>query len=128
MSFRVRIEGVPTEDVLREIIEAAREAGADEVVVETTHEAGEDWVRAGFSEQARIVAAPVAALEQALSRERLRRSARSTCRRTTQSQWCGRFAGPFRACRGARAAASSYRPAKGGRPSTTSCATATRPC
>lgn len=70
MSFRVRIEGVPTEEVLREIIEAARKAGADEVVVETTHEAGEDWVRAGFSEQARIVAAPVAALEEALSREK----------------------------------------------------------
>jgi hypothetical protein len=70
MSFRVRIEGVPTEGVLREIIEAAREAGADEVVVETTHEAGEDWLRVGFSEQARIVAAPVETLEQALNREK----------------------------------------------------------
>ncbi len=70
MTFRVRIEGVPTEDVLREIIEAAREAGADEVVVETPYEAGEDWVRVGFSEQARIVAAPVAALEQALDRDK----------------------------------------------------------
>ena len=62
MTYRARIEGVPTEDVLRRVLAAAREQGADEIEVETSHEAGDAWVRAGFSEHTRILAAPVDAL------------------------------------------------------------------
>ena len=62
----MRIEGVPTEDVLRGLVEQARAEGADTVVVETTHEAGDAWIRAGFSEVARRLEAPLATLEQVL--------------------------------------------------------------
>jgi hypothetical protein len=64
----MRIDGVPTEDALRELLQAARTSGAERVVVETSHEAGDAWIRAGFSEEARIVAAPVDLIERLLHR------------------------------------------------------------
>lgn len=62
----MRIEGTPTEDVLRKLIDDARASGADEVVVETSHDDGDAWIRAGFAERTRILAAPVEAVERLL--------------------------------------------------------------
>ncbi len=70
MRHRERLEGAPTEEVLRGLVERAHGDGADEVVVETTHEAGGAWIRAGFTEVARVLVAPVDALEQHLGGER----------------------------------------------------------
>ncbi len=66
MAYEAKVEGVPTEEVLRRLIEEARAAGADQVEIETSHEAGDAWIRAGFTELARVLAAPVAALEDHL--------------------------------------------------------------
>lgn len=63
MIHRAKIDGVPSEEALRELIQQARAAGADEVVVETTHDAGDAWIRAGFAELARVLSARVEALE-----------------------------------------------------------------
>ena len=63
MTFRARVEGVPTEEVLRDLIEQARANGADRVEIETTHDAGDAWIRAGFDETARLLEAPLQALE-----------------------------------------------------------------
>lgn len=63
MTLRVRIDEAPTEERLREVVERARAEGADDVLVETTHEAGDAWIRAGFSEVSRVLTAPVGALE-----------------------------------------------------------------
>ena len=49
MTLRIRIDGPPTEDALRDLGERARAEGETVVVVETSHEAGEAWIRAGFS-------------------------------------------------------------------------------
>jgi hypothetical protein len=70
MIHRAHIEGVPSEEVLRRLLAEAREQGADEIVVETSHEAGEGWVRAGFNEVSRVLIAPVASLELHLGAER----------------------------------------------------------
>jgi hypothetical protein len=66
MTHRAKIEGLPTEDVIRALVEEARAAGADRLEIETTHEAGDGWIRAGFTETARLLQAPVAAVEQHL--------------------------------------------------------------
>jgi hypothetical protein len=58
-----RRETIPTEEVLRELAEEARVAGESEIVVETTHEAGEAWIRAGFAELARTLSISLEALE-----------------------------------------------------------------
>jgi hypothetical protein len=63
MAYEAHVEGVPTEEVLRRLIEEARAAGADRVEIETSHEAGDAWIRAGFTELARVLEAPVDALE-----------------------------------------------------------------
>ena len=70
MSHRVHIDGVPNEEVLRRLLDEARAQGEDEVVVETTHEAGDAWIRAGFSELSRVLAARADALEAHLGAER----------------------------------------------------------
>jgi hypothetical protein len=70
MRHRVHIEAAPTEDMLREVVERARTAGADEIELETTHEAGDAWIRAGFTELSRILVAPVEAVEGHLGAER----------------------------------------------------------
>jgi hypothetical protein len=63
VTHRAKIEGLPTEEVLRELIEQARVAGADRLEIETSHEAGDGWIRAGFTETARLLEAPLDALE-----------------------------------------------------------------
>ena len=70
MPFRIRIEGQPSEDALRDLVERARAEGEDHVVVETTHEAGDAWIRAGFSEVTRVLTAPVEGIEAHLGGER----------------------------------------------------------
>ena len=54
---------MPSEAVLTDLLSAAHEQGAEEIIVETTHEAGDAWIRAGFIERARTLSAPVATLE-----------------------------------------------------------------
>ena len=66
MTYRVQVEGVPSDETLRRLLEEARAQGAAEVVVETSHEAGDAWIRAGFREASRVLAAPVEALERHL--------------------------------------------------------------
>jgi hypothetical protein len=63
----MRIDGVPNEDVLRQLLEEARGSGAERVVVETSHEAGDAWIRAGFTERARILEAPAELLDRLLA-------------------------------------------------------------
>lgn len=63
MAYEAHVEGAPTEEVVRRLIEQARAAGADLVEIETTHEDGEAWIRAGFTETARVLQAPVDALD-----------------------------------------------------------------
>jgi hypothetical protein len=66
VTFEARVEGVPTEEVLRDLVDRAREQGEERIQVETSHEAGEAWIRAGFAELARVLEAPLEALEQHL--------------------------------------------------------------
>ena len=63
MTFRAEIAEAPTEEALRRLIDEARERGDSEIVVETSHEAGDAWIRAGFRELSRVLAAPVDSLE-----------------------------------------------------------------
>ena len=63
MTLRLRIDEPPTEERLREMVERARAEGETEIVVETSHEAGDAWIRAGFTELSRVLSAPVEALE-----------------------------------------------------------------
>ena len=64
------IDEQPSEDVLRRLVEDAQARGEDAVVVEATPETADAWRRAGFSERARILEAPIAALEHRLGDER----------------------------------------------------------
>jgi hypothetical protein len=64
------IDEQPSEDVLRRLVEDAQARGEDTVVVEATPETADAWRRAGFSERARILEAPIAALEHRLGDER----------------------------------------------------------
>jgi hypothetical protein len=63
MAYEAHVEGAPTEEVLLRLIEEAKEAGADRIEIETTHEDGDAWIRAGFMETARVLEAPVSALQ-----------------------------------------------------------------
>jgi hypothetical protein len=63
----MRIEEVPTEEILRRIRDEAREREEDEVVVETSHDAGDAWVRAGFHEEARVFRAPLELVDRLLA-------------------------------------------------------------
>ena len=65
----MQLEEAPTEEALRELASRARAEGADEIVVETTHESGDAWIRAGFTETSRVLVADAAALEGRLSSE-----------------------------------------------------------
>jgi hypothetical protein len=66
MAYEAHVEGAPTEEDVRRLIEEARAAGAEMVEIETTHEDGEAWIRAGFTETARVLQAPVEALDEHL--------------------------------------------------------------
>jgi hypothetical protein len=70
MTYRTRVEGPPTEETLRALLDEARAQGEEELVVETTHEAGDAWIRAGFTELARVLVAPVDGLGAHLGRGR----------------------------------------------------------
>jgi hypothetical protein len=63
MAYEAHVEGAPSEDVLLRLIQEAKEAGADRIEIETTHEDGDAWIRAGFAETARVLEAPISALE-----------------------------------------------------------------
>jgi hypothetical protein len=63
VAYETHVEGAPSEDVLVRLIEEAKEAGADRIEIETTHEDGDAWIRAGFTETARVLEAPISALE-----------------------------------------------------------------
>src|SRR5215204_2709374 len=63
----MRFDEPPSEETLRILIDEARGRGEETVTVEATSESGDAWVRAGFSEQARVLEASVASLEQRLS-------------------------------------------------------------
>lgn len=60
------IDERPNDEALRGLIDEARASGADTVRVEVSGEAATGWARAGFSEVARILEAPVEALERRL--------------------------------------------------------------
>jgi hypothetical protein len=66
MPYQARIEEQPTDEALRELVEAARAAGEEHILVETSHDAGDAWIRAGFSEVTRVLTAPVEAIESHL--------------------------------------------------------------
>ena len=70
MTFRASIDGPPTEETLASLIGDARERGETEIVVETTHDAGDAWIRAGFTELSRVLRAPVDSLEAHVGAER----------------------------------------------------------
>ncbi|HJS70861.1 MAG TPA: hypothetical protein VJ744_08630 [Gaiellaceae bacterium] len=63
MAYEAHVEGAPSEDVLLRLIQEAKEAGADRIEIETTHEDGDAWIRAGFMETARVLEAPISTLE-----------------------------------------------------------------
>ena len=66
----MRYDEPPSEETLRKLIDEARGRGEETVTVETTREAGDAWVRAGFTEQARVLEASVASLEQRLASDK----------------------------------------------------------
>jgi hypothetical protein len=66
----MRFEEPPSEETLRQLIEEARGRGEDTVTVETTREAGDAWLRAGFADQARVLGASVDALEKRLASDK----------------------------------------------------------
>jgi hypothetical protein len=66
LTYVIRQDGLPTEELLGELVEAARERGESEIQVETTREAGDAWTRAGFTEVVRTLTASVDALETRL--------------------------------------------------------------
>ena len=70
MTHRAKVESVPSEEVLRGLIDEARAAGAERLEIETTHEAGDAWIRAGFTETARLLEAPLETLESHLGGEK----------------------------------------------------------
>ncbi len=66
----MRFDEPPSEETLRHLVGEARGRGDETITVETTREVGDAWLRAGFSEHARVFEASVASLEQRLSGDR----------------------------------------------------------
>jgi hypothetical protein len=66
----MKFDEPPSEETLRQLIEEARGRGEDTITVETTREAGDAWLRAGFADQARVLGAPVDALEKRLASDK----------------------------------------------------------
>jgi hypothetical protein len=60
------IDEQPSEDVLRRLVEEARAQGSETVRIEVAGNTAGAWARAGFSEWARILEAPVEVLERRL--------------------------------------------------------------
>jgi hypothetical protein len=69
-TYKAKVEGVPTEEEFQRLLDDARAAGADLIELETSHEAGEGWIRAGFVETARIVEAPLETVESHLGAQK----------------------------------------------------------
>lgn len=67
MTYSTHRDDMPTEEALRELVEAARAAGDDEIVLEASPEVGGAWHRAGFAEVSRTLSASVGALEAMLT-------------------------------------------------------------
>jgi hypothetical protein len=66
----MRFDEPPSEETLQQLIEEARGRGEETVTVETTREAGDAWLRAGFADQARVLGASVDALEKRLASDK----------------------------------------------------------
>src|SRR5262245_14094816 len=66
----MRFDEPPSDETLRQLIAEARGRGEETISVETTREAGDAWVRAGFAEEARILEASVDGLEQRLTSDK----------------------------------------------------------
>lgn len=66
MTYTTRREDMPTEEALRELVEAARAAGEPDIVLEADPDAGDAWHRLGFTEVSRTLTASVEALEARL--------------------------------------------------------------
>jgi hypothetical protein len=66
----MKFDEPPSEETLRQLIEEALGRGEDTITVETTREAGDAWLRAGFADQARVLGAPVDALEKRLASDK----------------------------------------------------------
>jgi hypothetical protein len=66
----MRFDEPPSEETLRKLIDETRARGEETVSVEATREAGDAWVRAGFSEQARVLEASVDDLERRLTSDK----------------------------------------------------------
>ena len=65
----MQMDEAPSDDALRELVSRARAEGAGQIVIETSHDAGEAWIRKGFRETSRILVADAASLEGRLSSE-----------------------------------------------------------
>jgi hypothetical protein len=50
VTYTTRRDDMPTEETLRELVDAAREAGEGEIALEASPEAGDAWHRLGFTE------------------------------------------------------------------------------
>ena len=66
----MRFDEPPSEETLRKLIDEARAREEEKVTVEATRDAGDAWVRAGFTERARVLDTTVASLEQRLSSDK----------------------------------------------------------
>lgn len=66
MTYTTRREDLPTEEALRQLVEAAKAAGEPEILLEADPEAGDAWHRLGFTEVSRKLTASVEALEARL--------------------------------------------------------------
>jgi hypothetical protein len=66
VTYSTRRDNTPTDEVLRELVDAARAAGEDEIVLEASPEVGGAWHRVGFAELSRTLTASVADLEARL--------------------------------------------------------------
>ena len=128
VTFEVEIKGVPNEEALRDLFHA-RARRAPKIVLETTHEAGDAWIRAGFTETARVLEAPVDELERHIG---ARKGAVVRLDSSAERRRRGRRprGPPIRAAPAGRLAGSIVLPPprRAGRPSTTSSATASPRC
>ena len=120
MAYEAHVEGAPTEGVVRRLIEEARAAGADVVEIETTHEDGEAWIRAGFTETARVLQAPVDALDGHLGAGGAPSFGSIHVQTDDVDAVVRRCASSCRGFRAARREAWCFRRTTGGRPLTTS--------
>jgi hypothetical protein len=64
------IEEQPSDEIVRRLVEDARDRSEDTVVVEAAPGVADAWVRAGFRERARTLEAPVEVLEKRLGSDK----------------------------------------------------------